>query len=72
MAFGEKRASENYQSSVTNESLGREPRKKLKFIRIDAPVSRQPLVKGERLIRFEASAAMPSGLWTNIVPGSCK
>ena len=27
-------------------------------IRIDAPLSRQPLVKGERLVRFEVSAAM--------------
>ena len=28
------------------------------FIRIDAPLSRQPLVKGERLVRSEVSAAM--------------
>jgi hypothetical protein len=41
------------------EKLGQEPRKKLQSIRIDALVSRQPLVKGERLIRYEASAAMP-------------
>jgi len=33
------------------------PRQKLTF-RIIAPLSRQPLVKGERLIRFEVSAAM--------------
>ena len=37
-----------------------EHRKKLLIIRIDAPLSRQPLVKGERLVRFEVSAAMPS------------
>ena len=28
-------------------------------IRISAPLSRQPLVKGERLVRYEVSAAMP-------------
>ena len=28
------------------------------FIRIDAPLSRQPLVKGERLVRDEVSAAI--------------
>ena len=39
--------------------VGAEPRKKLYVIRIDAPLSRQPLVKGERLVRFEVSAAMP-------------
>tara|TARA_B100001142_G_scaffold1168_1_gene1202 strand:+ start:761 stop:991 length:231 start_codon:yes stop_codon:yes gene_type:complete len=39
--------------------VGAEPRKKLLIIRIDAPLSRQPLVKGERLVRFEVSAAMP-------------
>jgi len=38
--------------------VGAEPRKKLYVIRIDAPLSRQPLVKGERLVRFEVSAAM--------------
>jgi hypothetical protein len=31
-------------------------------IRINAPLSRQPLVKGERLVRNEVSAAMLSGL----------
>ena len=38
--------------------VGAEPRKKLYCIRIDAPLSRQPLVKGERLVRIEVSAAM--------------
>ena len=33
------------------------PHKKL-VIRINAPLSRQPLVKGERLVRSEVSAAM--------------
>jgi len=37
--------------------VGAEPLKKLST-RIDAPSSRQPLVKGERLIRYEVSAAM--------------
>ena len=31
---------------------------KICYIRIDAPLSRQPLVKGERLVRYEVSAAM--------------
>ena len=31
-------------------------------IRIDAPHSRQPLVKGERLVRYEVNAVM-SHLW---------
>ena len=31
---------------------------KIHIIRIGAPLSRQPLVKGERLVRFEVSAAM--------------
>jgi len=39
-------------------TVGAEPRKKLLLIRIDAPLSRQPLVKGERLVRFEVSAAI--------------
>ena len=39
--------------------VGTESRKKLLLIRIVAPLSRQPLVKGERLVRFEVSAAMP-------------
>ena len=37
--------------------VGVTPLQKL-AIRIDAPRSRQPLVKGERLIRYELSAAM--------------
>ena len=40
-------------------TVGAKPRKKFDIIRIDAPLSRQPLVKGERLVRFEVSAAMP-------------
>ena len=40
-------------------AVGAKPLKKFISIRIDAPRSRQPLVKGERLIRFELSAAMP-------------
>ena len=32
---------------------------KIHIIRIGAPLSRQPLVKGERLIRCEVSAAIP-------------
>ena len=39
------------------DSLGK-PHKKLE-IRINAPLSRQPLVKGERLVRGEVSAAIP-------------
>ena len=38
--------------------IGVKPRKKFVCNRIDAPRSRQPLVKGERLIRYELSAAM--------------
>ena len=37
--------------------LGENPYKNCE-IRIDAPLSRQPLVKGERLIRYEVSAAL--------------
>ena len=37
-------------------------------IRIDAPLSRQPLVKGERLVRCEVSAAMLS---TNFPHANC-
>ena len=40
-------------------AVGAEPRKKFDHTRIDARPSRQPLVKGERLVRFEVSAAMP-------------
>ena len=43
---------------VTISVIGVEPLKKFVCIRIDAPLSRQPLVKGERLIRYELSAAM--------------
>ena len=42
----------------TFKSVGAEPRKKFYIIRIEAPLSRQPLVKGERLVRYEVSAAM--------------
>ena len=48
-----------FLSSIKNNRIvGHEARKKLYCIRIDAPLSRQPLVKGERLVRFEVSAAM--------------
>ena len=43
---------------VTLFVIGVEPLKKFVCIRIDAPRSRQPLVKGERLIRIELSAAI--------------
>jgi hypothetical protein len=39
-------------------SVGDTPDSKNLIIRINAPPSRQPLVKGERLVRIEVSAAM--------------
>ena len=51
-----KREPQRHSQSAT--CWGNTP-KKINVIRIDAPRSRQPLVKGERLIRYEVNAAIP-------------
>ena len=43
---------------------------KIHIIRIGAPLSRQPLVKGERLVRFEVSAAIPRKVAPDILYSS--
>ncbi len=49
-------------------SVGPKARKKFTLFADDAPLSRQPLVKGERLVRFEVSAAMAFKATAHCVP----
>lgn len=51
--------SSRHQCSKFGGTLGRMPRKNLK-IHIDVSHSRQPLVKGERLVRYEVNTVMLS------------